>query len=114
MMNILISASHSVDETPGTSRQEEGVDVAANFTNECKPATCTNYTSQKKKKSISEELQEAQLQFFISQTEKVQLQKLLIKEEIETSKTKRLLMNKLITSIENKDEIGMFQFLVDE
>ncbi|XP_052818456.1 uncharacterized protein LOC128244495 [Mya arenaria] len=84
--------------------------------NECKLATCTSNTSQKKKKSISEELQEAQLQFYISQTEKVQIQKQLIKEEIETSKTKRLLMNKLITSIDNKDkdEIGMFQFLVDE
>ncbi|XP_052796228.1 uncharacterized protein LOC128228766 [Mya arenaria] len=100
----------------GTSRQEEGVDVAANFTNECKPATYTSNMSQNKKKSISEELQEAQLQFFIYQTVKVQLHKQLIKEEIETSKTKRLLMNKLITSIENKDkdEIGMFQFLVDE
>ena len=63
---------------------------------------------------MSEELQEAQLNYFLAQTEKVQLQKELIAEEIQTSRAKRRFFEKVTKDYDQKELQSFLEIISDE
>ena len=63
---------------------------------------------------MSEELQEAQLNYFLAQTEKVELQKELIAEEIQTSRAKRRFFEKVTKDYDQKELQSFLEIISDE
>ena len=63
---------------------------------------------------MSEELQEAQLNYFLAQTEKVELQKELIAEEIQTSRAKRRFFEKVTKDYDQKELESFLEIISDE